>query len=58
VSDTTRTPWWQDGRVVVTAFVAFCFLVALGSLLVTIFGQQIAPDLPPPPPEVGHPISP
>lgn len=58
MTEREETPWWRDGRVVVAVFVGFCFLVALGSVFLTISGQRSAPDLPEPPAEVGHPIVP
>ena len=58
MTDDSKSPWWHDGRVVVSVFLGFCFLIALGSVLLTVFGQQSAPDVPEPPAEIGHPIVP
>lgn len=52
-------PFWQDGRVFVIGFLGFCFAVALGSVLLTLYGHELAPEEPPPPPpEVGHELVP
>ena len=54
----TPTPLWRDGRVVVAVFVAFCLAVALGSVLLTMYGHDTAPEVPETPREIGHPIVP
>jgi hypothetical protein len=54
-----KTPWFRDGRFVVMAFLTLCFLVALGTVLLTVFGRETAPaEPPPPPPEIGHELVP
>ena len=50
-------PFWRNGRVVVVAFLGFCFLVALGSVILTISGSKAIEGVepPPPPPIAGTP---
>jgi hypothetical protein len=47
-----------SGPLVVGSFLGICFLVALGSVLLTVYGRDTAPILEEPPPEIGHELIP
>jgi hypothetical protein len=54
----SRTPAGISGPLVVVAFLGFCGLVALGTVLLTVYGRQTAPADLEPPPEIGHELVP